>query len=470
MATHRQDEDRPEKTANPFSTVPYEIAAHILSFVPRPDLATVCLVNQSLCHCAEPILCSDIAFKWARHGAPPPITSLLRKLFRRPELFDCVDVLSLTGHSYSMSGEDSLPPVAVTESTLVEFEHIIKKLDVPFAGVWVRRLREGSMDAFSALLIAHLSKVRRLTIDDSHIRRLDLIGKVLQSKAIGQNLPRFERLKLIVYFHRFGPPYQPTPQHRFDEVMALFQIPTISHLATQMGSTEIFHWPAGEPNLSCLTSLDLGGCCAAFMPKILALTGNLKSLAWQWQYIAGTDDPWMTTNLDLDEIISVLSSVKDTLEKLQIRFDVPYEDYPGDDVPTMDISGSFGGLVNFNRLTELKVPIACLADFGVQPQSLDRYVPRSVEKLSLFVDMLETPTVVWIPNGAWPADDYFARLFRDFAKRCPTRLPGLHLVQIIDDYAYFERLGEILAQSHLSVDIDFVRHNSPLWELSVDGM
>ncbi|KAK7224950.1 hypothetical protein V2G26_012953 [Clonostachys chloroleuca] len=162
------------------------------------------------------------------------------------------------------------------------------------------------MDAYAALLTAHLSKIRRLTITDNWIRHFDLIGKVLHSKAVGRHPPRFERLKLIIYFHGFD--YDaPAPPHRFDEVMSLFHVPTVTHLVAQMGSTELFHWPAGEPDLRCLTSLDLEGCCVKFMSKILALARSLKSLSWRWEYAPDTDDPWMTTYLDLDEIISALT-------------------------------------------------------------------------------------------------------------------------------------------------------------------
>ncbi|CAI6087974.1 unnamed protein product [Clonostachys chloroleuca] len=92
----------------------------------------------------------------------------------------------------------------------------------------------------AALLIAHLSKIRRLAITGNWIRHFDLIGKVLHSKVVGRHPPRFERLKLIIYFHGFD--YDaPAPLHRFDEVMSLFHVPTVTHLAAQMGSTELFH-------------------------------------------------------------------------------------------------------------------------------------------------------------------------------------------------------------------------------------
>ncbi|CAG9984240.1 unnamed protein product [Clonostachys byssicola] len=451
--------------ADPFSAVPYEIVAHILSFVPRPDLPTVCLINQSLCRCAEPILCSDITLEWTHQRKSPPIIPLLQKLFRRPELFDCIDAVSLTGDDFV--GRDPSPPLTATESTVTEFERIIKSFDAPFADAWVEKLREGSMDAFAALLIAHLSKVRRLTITDNYIRRLDLIGKTLQSKAIGQHLPRFERLKLITYFHGFDY-YAPAPPHRSDEVMALFHVPTVTHLAAQMGSTELFHWPAGEPDLGCLTSLDLEGCCATFMAKILALTRSLKSLSWRWEYAPETDDPWMTTDLDLDEIISALSYVKDTLEKLQFRITV-YSGYRREGEPAMDVSGSFGGLVNFNRLTEIEVPLACLADFGAQPQPLDRHVPRSVEILSLSTSMLYNEGVLWIPDDEWPTDQDVVQLLQQLVKSYPTKLPQLRLVKIIDDISCFEnrQFDEMLANTPLDIDIEVVRSISPLWDISV---
>ncbi|CAH0055490.1 unnamed protein product [Clonostachys solani] len=448
--------------ANPFSAVPYEIAAHILSFVPRSDLPTVCLVNKSLCGCAEPILYSDISLEWSHRQKNPPITPLLQKLFRRPELFNCVGVVSLTGDDFV--GSNPSPPVTATESAVVELERIIKSFDAPFTDVWVKKLREGSMDAFAALLIAPLSKIRRLTITDNYIQWLDLIGKVLRLKAIGQHLPRFERLKLIVYFHGLDR-YTPTLPHRVDEVMALLSVPTVTHLAAHIGGTEIFHWPAGEPDLSCLTSLDLEGCYAAFMSKMLALTRNLKSLSWRWEYVPETGDPWMNNYLDLDAIISAVLHVRETLEKL--RFRITLGNYFLGGRPAMDVSGSFDGLINLRRLTELDVPFACLTGFGIKPQPLDRHVPRSVETLSLSTGMLWHDTVLWALGDRRPNDWDVAQQLREFVKRIPTRLPHLHLVKIIDDIGGFRngKLDEILAKHPLREDIEIVHDFPPLWRL-----
>jgi hypothetical protein len=137
----------------------------------------------------------------------------LQKLFRRPELSDCVDVVSLTGDDFV--GKDRAHRMTVTEFPVDEFERSIKSFDIPFTDAWLSKLLEGSLDAYAALLIAHLSKISRLIITDNWIRHFDLIGKVLQSKAIGHHLPRFERLKLIIYFQSFD--YDaPAPPHRFD--------------------------------------------------------------------------------------------------------------------------------------------------------------------------------------------------------------------------------------------------------------
>jgi hypothetical protein len=236
--------------------------------------------------------------------------------------------------------------------------------------------------------------------------------------------------------------------------MSLFHVPTVTHLAAQMGSTELFHWPAEEPDLRCLTSLDLEGCCVTFMSKILPLARSLKSLSWRWEYAPETDDPWMTTNLDLDEIISALSYVRDTLGKFQFRITV-YSGNRLEGEPRMRVSGSFGGLVDFTRLTDIEVPLACLADFGVQPQPLDRHIPRSVETLGLSTSMLYNEAVRWIWNDRGLKNQDVVPLLQQLAKSYPTKLPQLRLVKIIDDIDCLDKIefGEMLANNPLGIDI-----------------
>lgn len=133
----------------------------------------------------------------------------------------------------------------------------------------------------------------------------------------------------------------------------------------------------------------------------------------------------------------------------------------------MRVSGSFGGLVNFHRLTEIDVPLTRLADFRAQLQPLDRHVPRSVETLCLSTSMLFNEAVRWIPDDRGPMDEDIVPLLEQLAKSYPTTLLRLRLVKIIDDIdlMYKRQFDDMLANNPLGIDVEVVRFISPLWDV-----
>lgn len=84
--------------------------------------------------------------------------------------------------------------------------------------------------------------------------------------------------------------YLPENNSTFADALSLFYLPTVTHISTWISNPTTFSWPAGEPNLDHLTSLDIDWLCESFMAKILTLTRNLKSLSWTWEYNSELDD------------------------------------------------------------------------------------------------------------------------------------------------------------------------------------
>lgn len=56
---------------------------------------------------------------------------------------------------------------------------------MPYTKLWVDRLKTGNMEALVGLLIANLSKTRRLALNHNFINGCSLVGKVIQSKVFG---------------------------------------------------------------------------------------------------------------------------------------------------------------------------------------------------------------------------------------------------------------------------------------------
>ncbi|CAH0001638.1 unnamed protein product [Clonostachys byssicola] len=423
-----------------FAHVPTEIIDRILCFIPRSGLPNLCLVNQSLRQSAERFLYSTIILHWD-YSDIPPIILLLRTLLQRPELFTYVHTITFLGDDF----DDGTPPLPdIAEIPFEQFIPAIEKTQVPYTKLWIDRLKTGNMEALVGLLIANLSRTRRLALNHGFINGCSLVGKVIQSKVFGGGqLLAFEQLEDVRYIKEFDYSF-PENNSTFTDVLSLFYLPTVTHISAWIPNPTTFSWPAGEPNLDHLTSLDIDWLCESFMAKILALTRNLKSLSWTWECYSELDDvdPWKTSTLDLDAIIAVLSHVKRTLERLQFLLEIG-EASLIDDEPKMTVLGSFSNLVHFNRLTHIDVPFVTLADFGPDALPLERYLPDSVEVLSLSTGMLVHDAVKWYTNdfdrgNGDDADDYFVQMIQSLAAVYPTRLPRLRHINIVDEHCCFQ--------------------------------
>ncbi|CAG9997025.1 unnamed protein product [Clonostachys byssicola] len=440
----------------PLSNTPPEIVTQIFSCLETPDLANLCLVNKNFHPIAEYALYSDITFKWD-HNQRPRIIALLDTLFRRPERFDWIKALTIDGSN--RAGEKYLVPLLGAPRVI--YVNVVQTLNTPLTECWTRELKKGRMDAFAAILIAHTTKIRRLTVTGRYIRFPDLIGPVLDLKLSGQ-LPKFERLNLVTYLRGYDSWSYPLLT-RFEEGMCLFHMPTVTHLACHMGSLdrETCKQVLGKPDLRNLTVLVIEGSNAATMCEILALTKNLKSLAWAWEYAARTTDP-VTKSLDLDEIITALSHVKDTLESLQLRITIRTNKEYGGKVK-MKVMGSFSGLREFNRITELEVPLICLTGSGHQPQPLDHCIPSGIKTISLSCVMLLNDALAWNPSYWW-SDQGILGLVQDMS--FSASLPQLRRINIFDVDNWFEdgQFFEVLERISRDVEVWVIRRVPLLWD------
>ncbi|CAH0023884.1 unnamed protein product [Clonostachys rhizophaga] len=430
MGTHKRKRTRPRREKANISDAPDEIMDHIMSFVPRRGLVNLCLVNKSLRSYAEPFLYSTIALKWTENR-PPPIINLLQTLLRRPEL------------------------LALVQSYIP----IIEDLRLPFTDLWVQKLRAAHVDAFAALLIAQAYNIRRLIIVDSFLRSSDFLAKLLRHGALGQP-PKWRRLEQLAFFG-------PYVDQRSEVAQASFCLSTVTELAVSFGDLQVLHWPACEPRLDHLTSLDVDSNCATLMAGVLARTRCLKSLSWEWEYY-----PEAAT-VDFDEIIAALSHVKATLESLRLRMEFPHH-WRLYDEPNLIASGSLRPLLDFDGITKLDVPLMALTGFGAEATSLVSSLPRNVEELSLSTGMVYQD-VKWLrdKNLLWP-DAGILNMIEESFRHYRTSLPRLRCIKI-NDTTNSCRSGEmetILEESSPvdGIDIEIVHDTSSPWRQHLDDL
>ncbi|CAH0053635.1 unnamed protein product [Clonostachys solani] len=140
MGKHQRKRARSRRKKANFSNAPAEVIDQIMSFIPRPGLVNLYLVNKSLRSYAEPFLYSTVVLEWTRYQ-PPPIINLLQTLLRRPELLAFIRTLVLQGNEPL---DVELPSLKPTGYRVQSYMPIIQKLKLPFTDIWVQKLRDAS--------------------------------------------------------------------------------------------------------------------------------------------------------------------------------------------------------------------------------------------------------------------------------------------------------------------------------------
>jgi hypothetical protein len=271
----------------------------------------------------------------------------------------------------------------------------IKKTKVPYTDWWIAKLNssETSLEALYAIFLAGLSNSKRLALTWHFINGREIIGKVIQSKALdGFGLSRLEQLREVKYYK--GVDNVENKNNKiFPEVISLFYLPSLTSIEAWIPNPPVFEWPAGEPNLNHLTSLDITRLSEDNLTKILTLTRNLRSLTWTWS-CDETDDPGNTMELNFENIVESLSPIRGTLEELRIRLQIGPIASPIFKAE-LNVTGSLAGLAGFRGLTYLEVPFISLAGFGDTPLPMEDGVPPTVKTLALSDDLLLDDAVRW---------------------------------------------------------------------------
>ncbi|VUC24064.1 unnamed protein product [Clonostachys rosea] len=425
---------------SPLADIPVEIANHILGFVPTSDLLNLCLTKRSLREVAEPFLYSTIRIK-AKDDDTLRIIPLLRTLLQRPELWDYIDNVYLDGlgaqHYFACALDLNSVDIPVEQCL-----DAIKKTEVPYTDWWIEKLNSSatSLEALYAIFLAGLSNSKSLALTRWFINGRELIGKVIQSKALGGfGLSRLEQLREVRYYKYSDDVYNKNNKI-FPDVISLFYLPKLTSIEAWIPNPPVFEWPAGEPHLDHLTSLDIARLSEDNLAKILALTRNLKSLTWTW-CCDETDDPGNTMELNFENIVESLLPVRGTLEELRIRLECGPFISPIFK-PKLNVTGSLAGLAGtgFRGLTYLEVPFVSLAGFGETPLPMENGVPSTVKTLALSDDMLLNGAVRWQqpyveadPSGFAPGEAIDEHI-QAMCDNIDTQLPQLRdLIFFADD-------------------------------------
>ncbi|KAF1973544.1 hypothetical protein BU23DRAFT_533162 [Bimuria novae-zelandiae CBS 107.79] len=385
-----------------FLNCPTELVDTILERVSFRDLAALSLASKKLHEFATPQLYSYIDLSIHR-GNPRPIIHLTRSVFNNPELAKHVKSVRLRdgdekiqklyrGYSYDESVPEVSPPRPTDEDGMPEFIKFIKKTGLPYAHLWIDKLRIADFNAFVALLLSRLPDLKSFRIGYAAVNQF--LGKLFQSAVFdtsNHGLSRFQQLEEI----SFPGPISVNPGKNPDfcnpcDMVALLSLPSIRSIRGWCWnpSSLPFTWPTDPPDPVHLTSLTLSYVHVDFLAQILARTRALKTLCWKWKWIQDTH-PLNTDTIDLNRFVEAVQPIRDTLEDLTIGFEFDDMSWGGIEPGMMKALGTLHGLEGFANIKRFQAPLGVLLpdwdwNAGADPtRRLEDSLPRNVEVVTV---------------------------------------------------------------------------------------
>ncbi|KAI9649690.1 hypothetical protein NHQ30_002271 [Ciborinia camelliae] len=244
---------------------PVEILQIVFGFLSPKDFHSLSHVCKGLHEHVEPWLYSEIQWTWI-DSQTPPIILLIRSIMARPKLAIHIQSLILNGNkfqsrSYPPSYTEYPPPkILVAEIDLQEPIAFIEKLYVHYGDLWIHELRNGTMEAFVAVLLSQLSSLKCLRMGPNFAAESRIVGMVLQSalcESVGRGLPRFQQLQDVSFDLHPETRGDDTFTENTSDVLPFLSLPNIKHLSASIDSPLIFMWPGLLSPVTYLTRSNL---------------------------------------------------------------------------------------------------------------------------------------------------------------------------------------------------------------------
>ncbi len=377
-----------------------DVVRLILGCLPQADLRSVCLVHPSLRLLAEPLLYATVGLSYY-DSRPHLVALLVRSILRRPELAAHIRTLSLRGGDHSHpSWEEKVPRKVVDEGDLHEAVSLVAGTRLPYREWWIAELRQGSLDAYIALLLLRLPHLRRLHLGHVFFLEGDLTRLVLRSVLYS---PQSDWLEVdvstslgelrTVSFIRDGPYHLIRTNRNTERTLLFFCLPSLEEMIVSIDNplplTPALPWPTAQPPIAAsLTTLSLCGTMReSHLGQLLVTTPSLRFLHWIWRFIPDREDQHNSPVIDLDQLMPALAYVKETLTALTIGA-VSHRANLAPTPPPLRVQGSIRALAGFDRLTHLFIPLVFFTGFSLPARErLGECLPRNLEELTLTDDL-----------------------------------------------------------------------------------
>ncbi|KAJ5381235.1 uncharacterized protein N7496_003663 [Penicillium cataractarum] len=429
-----------ETSVSGFDGCPADILYLVFKLLSPAELRGLCLVNKISRSLAQPFLYSKIQWTWRDPHFAPPIIQLLRTLLCRPQLAAYITNLHLDGKVFRQHPfRFSIPKITISDIGLEKFVAFIRGTGVPYSDFWIQEVSQGTTDALVALLLAQgLSNLRCLYLGPVFAQRSTLIGMVLRSAICepkNYRLPDFQHLRDVSFLSCiYWDEARDKKIKNTVDILPVLYLPSLRRMSASIENSATFTWPVTHlPMPSNVTSLDLTQIREAYLGEVLSVTPKLKILRWKFYYDFGIHDAFNQPIVNLDQIVTAISHVRNTLTDLTILADCGIG---GNDqfLPGIKMEGSLRAMVDWEMLKRLQVPWAFLVGFAQDKvKRLQDFIPRNIELLTITDDLRLQNDDEMVPE--WPRweweDHVIVELIRAWLHNWKAYTPHLHCLTLI---------------------------------------
>ncbi|KFY59294.1 hypothetical protein V496_05721 [Pseudogymnoascus sp. VKM F-4515 (FW-2607)] len=329
----------------PLLGCPIEVQYLIFRYLSKADLRSLCLAHSNLRALAETYLYSEINFGWqkGREVRRHPITTLLRSILRRPELADHIRTISLVGASFRWNYGGTTPRILVPETELEEVLTLVTMTGVSYRETWLEELRNGTMEAFVAVLLCQPSHLTNVFLDADFAKETKIIGLVLRTTLCGTRGCElgldFSHLK-SASIERCSSPILHTVRH--------------SNLGWNREPTQ----PSDTPPVSDIL---MAGSTAAYLSESPCAESNKFEGTLSWS--------------------ATISREPNTISPLGVVLQPAGSDI---ELPQLTVEGSFKAIADFDKLKKFTAPLPLLLGFASdQTKQIQESLPRNLEFLTI---------------------------------------------------------------------------------------
>ncbi len=269
---------------------------------------------------------------------------------------------------------------------------------LPFRDRWIVELRLGTLDAYLALLLVRLPRLRRLSLGPVFFTESELTGLVLRSGLdghrsgwLGVDVGGCLRELRTVLLIRSGQYHLARTNRNTESILPFFYLPSLEEIVVSMDNplAPALPWPIVQrPVAASLISLEIsGGIRESHLGQLLAVMPCLRILRWTWRFDPDHEDQYNNPVVDLDQLIPALLHVRETLTELTILAE-SYEPYFSHYPPPLRVQGSMIPLAGFHRLTKLFIPLDFFTGFSLPAREpVGRCLPYNLEEVTLADDL-----------------------------------------------------------------------------------